>query len=121
MCGKDMQVFQGKIHNYLGMELDLSILGEVSVTIVDNPKKVITDYLEEIIPESPTQSGDHLFEVFPNEERNMLDEEWATALHHSMAQLLFMTPRARNYTHTDVDLLMKRVRELDKGDWHKLQ
>ena len=44
-----MQVLQVNKRDYLLMELDFSIAGEVWVTIIDSLKKVISDFLEDIM------------------------------------------------------------------------
>ena len=46
---KDMQVLQVNKRDYLLMELDFSIAGEVWVTIIDSLKKVISNFLEDIM------------------------------------------------------------------------
>ena len=58
----------------MGMDLNFSVPGEVRVTMVDYLKKVIADLLEEIMKTSPTPTGDHMFEVYPDKERNFLEK-----------------------------------------------
>ena len=50
----------------------------------------------------------------------ILDEYWSTALHHSVAQILFATPRIRKDIYTAVVFLTKSFRGPDKYNWHKL-
>ena len=69
----------------------------------------------------PIPTGDHMFEVLPNKERNIFDKDEVTAFHHSVAKLLFGTPRGRKYIQTSVAFLTKRVREPDEDYWRKLQ
>ena len=56
------------------MDLDFSVMGEVRVTMVDYLKRVIADFPEDIMKISPTPTGDHMFEVFPDKENNILDK-----------------------------------------------
>jgi hypothetical protein len=42
--GEDMRVSRGKRHDYLGMDLDHSVTGEVQVTMVDYLKRIITEF-----------------------------------------------------------------------------
>ena len=65
---------RGKKHNYLGMDLNFSVLGEIRVTMVDYLRKVIADLPEEIMKTSPTPTGDYMLEVYLNEERNLLEK-----------------------------------------------
>ena len=109
LYGKDIRVSWGKKNDYLGMDLYFSILGKVRVTLVDYLIKVIEYIPEETMKTPPTPDGDHLFEVLPNKERNILDEEQATTSHHNVAQLLFATLRAIKDNHTSVSFLKMRM------------
>ena len=40
----DMQIYRWNKHDYLGMNLDLSVKGQVAVTMVDYLKGVISDF-----------------------------------------------------------------------------
>ena len=44
MYDEDMHVSRRKNQNYLGMDLNFSVPGEVRVTMVDYIKKVIADF-----------------------------------------------------------------------------
>ena len=50
-----------------------------------------------------------------------LPEEQAHAFHHTVAQLLFTSMRARPDILTVVSFLTKRVREPDEDDWGKIK
>ena len=41
---QDMRISRVKNHDYLGMILYLSVMGQVAVTIVDELKRVISDF-----------------------------------------------------------------------------
>ena len=56
------------------MDLNLSVLGEVRVTMVEYLKKLIAYLPEEITKISPTPTGYHMFEIYPDKERNLLDK-----------------------------------------------
>ena len=83
--------------------------------------KLIANFPEEIMNTFPTLTGDHLFEVLPDKERNIFDKETVTACHHSVAQLIFGTQRVRKDIQTSVNFLTTRLREPDEDDWSKLQ
>ena len=76
--GKYIQVPWGNNHGYLVMDLDLYITGDVRLNMVDYLRKLITDFLEEIMRIYPTLSGNHLFKLCPNKENKILDEEHVT-------------------------------------------
>jgi hypothetical protein len=93
--GDNMHVSRGLVHEYLGMTLDYTVKGEVKITMVDYLKGVIGDFTEVIDGTAPTAASEHLFNVRPDEERVLLEEERARAFHHAVAQLLFASSRAR--------------------------
>ena len=70
---------------------------------------------------SPTTTGEHMFEVLPNKERNIFDKDEMTAFHHSVAHFLFGTPRGRKDIQTSIDLPKKWVREPYEDDWYKIR
>ena len=51
----------------------------------------------------------------------MLSEEQAIAFHHTIAQLLFASARARRDIQTAVAFLTTRVKKPDEDDWGKLK
>ncbi len=61
-----------------------------------------------------TPAADHLFQVRDADEARPLPEEQATAFHHAVAQLLFLSARARR----DIQLVTAFP---DKDDWGKLK
>ena len=105
----------------LVMDFYFSVPGEVRVTMVDYLKKGIADFPEEIMKTPPTPTGDDMFEVFPDKERKMLDNEQATALHNGVMQLLFDNPRRRKDIQKPIVFLTTRVKELDEYDWRELR
>ena len=50
-----------------------------------------------------------------------LPEENAILFHHTTAQLLFLSSRARKDIHTAVSFLTNRVKKLDEDYWGKLK
>jgi hypothetical protein len=116
-----MHVSRGKKHDYLGMDLDYSVQGEVKVTIVDYLKRVITEFPEEITGTASSPAAERLFTVRPNDESVPLGEERAIAFHHCVAQLIFASARARKDIQPAVAFLTTRVRDPDEDDWLKLK
>ena len=54
-------------------------------------------------------------------EAKFLPEEQAVMFHHSVAQLLFLSMRARRDIQTAVLFLTTRVKKPDEDDWGKLR
>jgi hypothetical protein len=116
-----MRLSRGKKHDYLGMDLDYSVLGEVKITMVDYLKRVITEFPEVISGGATSPAADRLFTVRPEEESKPLEEKRAIAFHHCVAQLLFASARARKDIQPSVAFLTTRVRTPNEDDWLKLK
>jgi hypothetical protein len=119
--GKDMRVSRGRVHDYLGMTLDFTNKGEVKVTMIDYLKGVINNFPKIITGTATTPATTNLFDVRPEDERKVLGEEQARAFHHSVAQLLFATTRARKDIQHTVAFLTTLVKSPDEDDWMKLK
>ena len=52
----------GKVHTYLGIDMDFTTPGEVKLSMVDYLKEVIEDFPEPITGSANTPAADHLFE-----------------------------------------------------------
>jgi hypothetical protein len=119
--GEDMRLSRGRVHDYLGMTLDFTNRGEVKVTMINYLKGVINDFPDIITGMAITPATTNLSDVRPDNERKILGEEQARAFHHSAAQLLFATTRARKYIQRTVAFLTMRVKSPDEDDWMKLK
>ena len=84
-------------------------------------KKVFAAFPEKITTSAATPASDHLLEVRDESEQKLLPEEQARAFHHSVAQLLFLSGRARPDIKTPVAFLTTRVKAPDEDDWVKLK
>jgi hypothetical protein len=119
--GPKLTVTRGHVHDYLGMDLDYSDPGKLKVAMIKYIKKILTDFPEAITSISATPAADHLFEVRDEENAKWLPEEQAQAFHHCVAQLLFLSARARPDIKTAVAFLTTRVSKPDEDDWGKLK
>jgi hypothetical protein len=119
--GEDMRVSRGRVHDYLGMILDFTNKGEAKVTMIDYLKGVINDFPEIITGTAITPATTNLFDVRPDDERKVLNEEQARAFHHPVAQLLFATTRVRKDIQHTVAFITMRVKSPDEDDWMKLK
>ena len=108
------------MHDYLGMDLDYSLDGKVRVSMIKYADKVLKDFPEEIRRASSTPAADHLFNIRDPEETEKegkwLSEEHAQHIHHAVAQVLFVSVRARRDIQTAVSFLTTRVRKPDEDD-----
>jgi hypothetical protein len=52
---------RGKIHDYLGMTLDFSINGQVTITMIDYIKMICMDLPKEMVGSTATPAASHLF------------------------------------------------------------
>ena len=115
-----MKVSRGKVHDYLGMTLDFTVLGEVKITMFDYIESMVKDWLayDDTSTTSTTPAAEHLFRVDPDATR--LAEKEAKVFHNFVARALFLTKRARPDIHTAVAFTTTRVREPNRDDWKKL-
>ena len=95
---KELPVHRGKVHNYLGVDFDYSMRGEVKISMIKYLNNVIKEFPKYMpTKHAATPASDHLFKV---RDKNgpaycPLSEERARQFHHTTAQLLFISSRAR--------------------------
>ncbi len=118
---KGLTIHWGKTNDYLGMDLDYSIPGVLTVSMIKYTKAIIDEFPDTIMSSAATPAADHLIRVRKNNKSIILPEDQAVAFHHTVAQLLFLLSRARRDTQTPVAFLTTRVKEPDKDNWGKLK
>lgn len=110
---------RGKVHDYLGMILDFTNPGEVSVSMVDYIKTILHDMPQDMVGKAATPAAGHLFTV--NEvDPVLLDKEHAETFVHMVMQLLYLSQRARPDIRTAVSFLCGRLQQPDGDDYKKL-
>jgi len=119
--GPKMTIRRGPVHDYLGMDLDYSESGTAIVSMIKYLRKIFVDFSEDITSTAATPAADHLFKVRAEELARLLPEEQAQQFHRTVAQLLFLSARARPDIKTAVAFLTTRVRKPDEDDWGKLK
>jgi hypothetical protein len=72
---------RGKVHNYLGMMLDFSVPGQVTVTMIDYIKMICMDLPKDMIGKAATPAANHLFRV-DDENAAPLDKDRADLFIH---------------------------------------
>jgi hypothetical protein len=112
---------RGKVHDYLGMILDFSLDGNVIINMTEYIGKILEDFLEEISGMRTTPAADHLFDIRDEADARPLPEEQAREFHHAVAQLLFLSARARRDIQPVTAFLTTRVKSPDEDDWGKLK
>ena len=115
-----MKLKQRKIHEYLGMQLDFSVVGQVKITMLEYIQEMLEDF-HRFDPNktiSHTAAADHLFKV--RDDQPKLDEQNAQVFHTFTAKSIFATKRARPDIHTSVAFLTTHVIFPDEDDWNKL-
>ncbi len=93
----------------------------LNVSMIEYLKNIISSFPELIEGKAAMLATDHLFDVREEGEVKLVEHERALAFHHTVAQLLFMSTRARRDIQTAVAFLMTRVKSPDKDDWGKLK
>jgi hypothetical protein len=110
---------RGKVHDYLGMTLDYTEDGKVSVKMLDYVEGMLEAASVEMRGEAATPAGEHLFVV--NEDEEKLNEGDAQDFHHLVAKALFLCKRGRPDIQTAVAFLCTRVKAPDMDDNKKLK
>ena len=110
---------RGKIHDYLGMEMDFSSAGEVQIKMVKYVKDMVSCFPDQasIQKEVVSPASDSLFRI---RESPKLSRENAEIFHNIVAKGLFVAKRARPDIMVTIAFLCTRVREPTDDDWTKL-
>jgi len=111
---------RGRIHDYLGMNLDFTKKSIVKVTMFPYIEEIVNLFhqYDESELTAATPATVQLFKV--NHDCNRLPESLSTVFHHFVAKCLFATKRARPDISTAVAFLTTRVKGPDEDDWKKL-
>ena len=113
-----LTIRRGKVHDYLGMTLDFTNPGKVTIRMEDYVKNMLAELPEDMDGMATTPAAEHLFTV--NEAPTYLNEKEAMFFHHNVAKLLFLCKRARPDIQTAVAFLSTRVKQPDCDDYKKL-
>ena len=121
---KPVSVRRGKIHDYLGIDLDFTHVGNVRISMIKYSDKIFNDFPEQICTTAPpsTPAANHLFDIRDDNDplKRPLNEEQSGHFHRAVAQLLFLCMRSRRDIQTAISFLTTRVRAPDEDDWNKL-
>ena len=89
-----MMITRGKIHDYLGMQLDFSMPGEVKVTMIPYVKEIVTlfEQYDNSTKTAKTPASEFLFKM--REDVKVLPEKQVAIFHTFVAKNLFASKRA---------------------------
>ena len=118
--GPKIAMYLGNKHDYLGMDFDFMDNGSIEVSMFQYLDSIIDEFPELITGKAATPAAEHLFSVRDTDKAKYLPEEKAIAFHHTTAQLLFLSLRARRDTHIAVSFLTTRVKKPDEDNKGKL-
>ena len=106
---------RGKIHDYLGMDLDWSVGGKVTISMIKYVYKILEDFIEVIKKTAATPARDNIFQVRAEELGEHLLEELVVAFQYAVAQLLFLSQCARRDVQLPVSFVTQKVKKNQTG------
>ena len=95
--GNKMTRTQGPVHEYLGMDLDLSEKGNAKISMIKYICRVLKEFPEEITGSVPTPYTDNLFMVRDDKDATYLSKERWTHINHLPSNKIchVLSPRIR--------------------------
>jgi hypothetical protein len=109
---------RGKVHDYLGMVLDYSNAGEVSITMIDYIKMILCKIPDDMKGTAITPAANHLFVI--NQQHVCLEGQRKDLFVHFVMQLLYLSQRARPDIRTVISFLCGHLKSPDEDDYKKL-
>ena len=100
----EMTITQGKVHKYLRMTIDYSSPGKVIFLMIDYIGKMIDNIPEEMKGESATPAAHHIFDIVSDATK--LSQADSDLFHHFVAQLLYISDKARRDIQLPVSFLV---------------
>ena len=117
--GENLTVKRGKVHNYLGMDLDFSENGSIKVLMIKYVGKILWAFHDSLKSSSATPSADHLLQVGDQDKVKRLTEDQAELFHHFVAQILFYVHTCSTpYRWLSHSYALKQVLKYPKGIKH---
>ena len=111
---------QGPLHNYLGMTLDYSVPGQVSINMSHYVKKMVKEFPQENLKGASVASlwNENLFKV--QHDSVPLEKEQAKLFHTMTAQGLFLCKHGHPDIMPAIAYLTTQVQKPNHADWTKL-
>ena len=114
-----MAIHRGKIHDYLGMEIDFSKKGKVKIGMTEYVESML-DVFPEKITSTDTALTPASHGLFNEGQGKKLNEERADAYHTMIAKALFLCKRARPDIQPTIAVFCTQVKGPNEADWAKL-
>ena len=111
----------GRVHTYLGMEIDFTKKGKVSIAMHKYLDNILMEFPEQLGAIATSPAANHLFQVCPDDKEQKLPDPQAVAFHYTTAQLLFLSSRCRQDCQTAVAFLTTHAKAPDEDEWGKLR
>ena len=102
-----MTITRGKVHKYLGMNIYYSSPGKIILSMIDYIGKILDGIPEEMKGGSAIPYAHHLFNIA--EYATKLSQVDSDLFRHFVAQLLYLSKRARPDIQLAVSFLCTRV------------
>ena len=111
---------QGPLHDYLGMTLDYSVPGQVSINMSHYVKKMVKEFHQENLKGASVASpwNENLFKV--QHDSISLEKEQAELFHMVTVQGLFLCKHGHPDIAPAIAYLTTQVQKLNHADWTKL-
>ena len=85
-------------HDYLGMQFDYSMPGQVTIDMVDYMTKMVNEFPFPLTKSVPTPAAENVFQV--DKTSPLLDQERAEIFHTLVAKALFACKRSSFWSHS---------------------
>ena len=109
----------GLMHDYLGMDLDFSEPGVLTVRMENYIRVILKDVPPDMMGRARTPAAKHLFRVNTNDAVS-LNSQRADTFHRITMQLMYLSLRGRPDIRLAVSFLSSRVACPDEDDYKKL-
>ena len=113
-----LTISHGKVHSYLGMQLDCRKPGKLIVDMSDYIQTILVELPPELCGKSKMPTAKHLFNVDPKS--GPINKDHAEAFHHITIQLIYLSQRGRPDLQTAILFLSSRMSCPNGHDWKKL-
>ena len=114
-----LSVSHGKIHDYLVMNLDFRVKGEVWIDMEHSIDMMLQDAPEDMEGVSNTPAAVHLFKT-NSEDPKLLGDKQKKIFVHLVMQGLYLSQRGCRDIHTAIAFLCGQLHNPDEDDYKKL-
>ena len=113
-----LSISRGPIQEYLGMTLDFSVPGQVTINMSDYVKTMLNDASASMDGKAATPAAPHLFKVNTDDPK-LLTKENQEMFVHLVMQGLYLSQRGRPDIRTAISFLCSRLNCPDEDDYKK--